>query len=335
MSDDKKGWYVTTTDRHGNTDRVLNTPKIMKLAISIAVAIIVLVVIWPFSIVNANERGIRYTFGEAQNTVLEPGVHLHAPIVGKIKTWKIVPNKLAIDIDIGSAGAISKDNQIIGTRLVMYWNYDAARIYDVATKYDDKAIENLLASSANSSIKSVIGRYTIFDLAANQETIGNAAAQLVKTQVTGYPVEITQLNISNFDWSSEFDQQIQATMNAAQQVRQAEQKANIAEQENRRLLIESEAKAKADIAASEGRLEVAKNDAETLREKANGERDAQISKGEGVQKYNSLVAQNLSIEIRLKELEIEKIRAEKWNGKQVPDYVPLNPAGGIVTLPGR
>jgi regulator of protease activity HflC (stomatin/prohibitin superfamily) len=330
-----KGWTVTKTDHRGNEEQVLNYPKIVKTAIIAIVVIIAVIIIWPFSIVNANERGIRYAFGEAENTVLEPGVHIHAPLVGHIKTWKIIPNKLAIDIDIGNSGAISKDNQIIGARLVVYWNYDPSRIYDAATKYDDKAIENLLASSANSSIKSVIGRYTIFDLAANQEIIGGAVQQLVKTQVTSYPVEITQLNISNFDWSSEFDQQIQATMNAAQQVKQAEQKANIAEQENRRLSIEAEAQAKASIAQAEGRLRTAELDAQAAKAKAEGERDANIARGEGVQRYNSLVAQNLSIEIRLKELEIERIRAERWNGKQVPDYIPLNPTGGLVTLPGR
>jgi regulator of protease activity HflC (stomatin/prohibitin superfamily) len=330
-----KGWTVTKTDHRGNEEQVLNYPKIIRTAIIAVVILIAVIIAWPAKIVGANERGIRYTFGEASETVLEPGIHLHAPFFGEIRTWKITPNKISLNIEIDDKGAISKDNQIIGARLIIYWNYDPSRLYEVATKYDNRSIENLLNSQANSSMKAIIGQYTIFDLAANQDVIGQKVQDLVNKQVTSYPVTITQLNISNFDWSSEFDAQIQATMNAAQQVRQAEQKANIAEQENRRLLIESKAKAEADIAASEGRLEVAKNDAESLREKANGERDAQITKGEGVQKYNSLVAQNLSIEIRLKELEIEKIRAERWNGKQIPDYVPLNPTGGVVTLPGR
>ena len=49
--------------------------------------------------------------------------------------------------------------------------------------------------------------------------------------------------------------------------------------------------------------------------------------------YNAKVAQNYQVEIRLKELEIQLERAKRWDGRQVPEYVPLTAAGGIVNLP--
>jgi regulator of protease activity HflC (stomatin/prohibitin superfamily) len=310
-------------------------PNVAKLVAGIIVAILIIIFCWPFTVVNANERGILYMFGEASNKVLDPGVHLHAPIVGKIKTWRITPNKLAIDIPIDNGGAISKDNQIIGARLIVYWNYDPAKLYDAATKYTDSSIENLIASQANASIKTVIGSYTIFDLAANQETIGSKVQQSIASQVANYPVVITQLNISNFDWSAEFDTQIQATMNAAQQVKQAEQKANIAEQENRRLSIEAEAQAKASIAQAEGRLRTAELDAQAAVARANGERDAAIAKATGDAESYRLMQTTLATQIRIRELDIELERAKRWNGVEVPTYLPLTPAGGIVTLPSK
>jgi regulator of protease activity HflC (stomatin/prohibitin superfamily) len=332
MSDEKKNWWFKT-DQHGNGQ--FNLIRFLRFLIPVIVIIILVIFAWPFSIVKATERGIRYMFGEATNDVLEPGIHVHAPIVGEIKTWSIVPNKLSIDIPIDNGGAISKDNQIIGARLIVYWNYDESRVYEAATKYTDRAIENMLASQANASIKTVIGSYTIFDLAANQETIGSRVMESMVKQVTSYPLQVTQLNISNFDWSSEFDTQIQATMNAAQQVKQAEQKANIAEQENRRLSIEAEAQAKAQIARAEGDLRQSEPNAQARIIRANAERDARIAEGEGIRQYNQLIAQNLQTEIRLRELEIELERAKRWNGVEVPTYLPLTPAGGIVTLPSR
>jgi regulator of protease activity HflC (stomatin/prohibitin superfamily) len=332
MSDEKKNWWFKT-DQYGNGQ--FNVPRLLKGLIPAIVIIILVIFVWPFSIVKATERGIRYMFGEATNNVLEPGIHVHTPFVGEIRTWSIVPNKLAIDIPIDNGGAISKDNQIIGARLIVYWNYDESRVYEAATKYTGKAIENMLASQANASIKTVIGSYTIFDLAANQETIGSRVMESMVKQVTSYPIQLTQLNISNFDWSPEFDTQIQATMNAAQQVKQAEQKANIAEQENRRLSIEAEAQAKAQIARAEGELRQSELNAQARIIRANAERDARIAEGEGIRQYNQLIAQNLQTEIRLRELEIELERAKRWNGVEIPTYLPLTPAGGIVTLPSR
>jgi regulator of protease activity HflC (stomatin/prohibitin superfamily) len=320
--------------------------KLIKSAV-IAISVIAIILIFnPTSCVGATDRGIRYAFSKPSEEVLMPGVHLHIPLVGSVKTWSIVPNKLAIDIPIDSAGAISKDNQIIGVRLVVYWQYDEDAIYTIATRYSEKSIENLLASEANSAIKTVIGTYTIFDLAANQSVIGDKVLQLIQSHVKDRPVEITQLNISNFDWSPDFDKQINATMQAAQQVRQAEQQANIAEQENRRLAIEAEARAKAQVAKAEGDLKEAElnaqaqivganADAQARVVKANAERDAKVAEGEGVRQYNQLIAQNLQTEIRIRELEIELERAKRWNGVEVPTYLPLNPAGGIVTLPAK
>jgi regulator of protease activity HflC (stomatin/prohibitin superfamily) len=309
--------------------------KLVKPVAIILIMVVIIIIFNPVSCVGATDRGIRYTFNKPSEETLLPGVHLHVPLAGAIKTWSIVPNKLAIDIPIDSAGAISKDNQIIGVRLVVYWQYDEENIYAIATRYSEKSIENLLASEANSAIKTVIGTYTIFDLAANQSVIGDRVYQLIQGHVKDRPIKLTQLNISNFDWSPDFDKQINATMEAAQRVRQAEQQANIAEQENRRLSIEAEAKAKAQIAKAEGDLKEAELNAQARIVRANAEREAKIAEGEGVRQYNQLIAQNLQTEIRLRELEIELERARRWNGVEVPTYLPLNPAGGVVTLPAK
>jgi regulator of protease activity HflC (stomatin/prohibitin superfamily) len=309
--------------------------KLIKPAAIAALGIGIIIIFNPAACVGATERGIRYVFNKPSEEILQPGIHLRVPVAGNIKTWSIVPNKLAVDIPIDSAGAISKDNQIIGVRLVVYWQYDEENIYTIATRYSEKSIENILASEANSAIKTVIGTYTIFDLAANQSVIGDKVSQLIQAHVKDRPVKITQLNISNFDWSPDFDKQINATMEAAQRVRQAEQQANIAEQENRRLAIEAEAKAKAQVAKAEGDLKEAELNAQARIVRANAERDAKIAEGEGIRQYNQLIAQNLQTEIRLRELEIQLERAKRWNGVEVPAYLPLNPAGGVVTLPAR
>jgi len=296
-------------------------------------ALAALLVINPTGCVGATERGIRYVFGKPQDEVLMPGIHLKVPVVGGIKKWSIAPKKLVVEIPISSSGAISKDNQIIGVRLVVYWLYDESKIYRIATEYTDASIENLLASEANSSMKTVIGTYTIFDLAANQSVIGEKVTSIISDHITGRPVKITQLNISNFDWSADFDKQINATMEAAQRVKQAEQLANIAEQENRKLAIEAEADAKARVARAEGDLKEAELKAQARIVSANAEKAAKIAEGEGIRQFNLSVAQNAALEVRLRELEIQLERAKRWNGVEVPTYLPLNPAGGIVTLP--
>jgi regulator of protease activity HflC (stomatin/prohibitin superfamily) len=287
----------------------------------------------PTSCVGATQRGIRFVFGKPHSEILLPGFHLKAPVIGSIKTWSIVPQKLVVEIPITSSGAISRDNQIIGTRIVVYWQYDENKIYEIATNYSVNAIEQLLSSEVNSSMKVVIGTYTIFELAPHLQEIHEQVWGLLRTNLKDRPIKISQVNLSNFDWSSDFDKQINATMEAAQQVKQAEQKANIAEQENRKLLIEAEAAARAQVARAEGDLKEAELKAQAKVVSATAERDAKIAEGEGIRAYNNSIAANMQMEIRFRELEIQLERAKRWNGVDTPTFLPLNPQGGVVTLP--
>ena len=95
--------------------------KLIKPAAIAAIGIAIIIILNPAACVGATERGIRYVFNKPSEEILRPGIHLRVPLAGSVKTWSIVPNKLSIDIPIDSAGAISKDNQIIGVRLVVYW----------------------------------------------------------------------------------------------------------------------------------------------------------------------------------------------------------------------
>ena len=110
--------------------------------------------------------------------------------------------------------------------------------------------------------------------------------------------------------------------NRTQQVRQAEQDLKLAETNAQKQVAEAEAQKKAAEQTAEGELIKAQKAAEAKRVEA-----------DALAYYNAKVAQNYQVEIKLKELEIELEKAKKWDGRQVPEYVPLTAAGGIVTLP--
>ena len=125
--------------------------KIKSVAI-ILIMVVIIIIVNPVSCVGATDRGIRYMFNKPSEDILLPGVHFRVPLAGSIKTWSIVPNKLAIDIPIDSAGAISKDNQIIGVQLVVYWQYDEENIYAIATRYSEQSIVSIHAPARGATL---------------------------------------------------------------------------------------------------------------------------------------------------------------------------------------
>ena len=298
-----------------------------KIATKSLVTLIVLAVIAvtayeSVAVVAPNERGVQVMLGEVTGDVLEPGMHFHPPFVSNIKKYSIVPKGMNVTFSVGKDGAITKDMQTVGSQVTVFYRYDGAKIMDAVKKYNESILENAITRSLVASVKESVGKYSIYELVENQDKITTDVTNALNAKLAEYPIEVTQLTISNWDWSEDFDKNIKETMNRTQQVRQAEQDLKLAETNAQKQVAEAEAQKKAAEQTAEGDLIKAQKAAEAKRVEA-----------DALAYYNSKVAQNYQVEIKLKELEIELEKAKKWDGRQVPEYVPLTANGAIVNLP--
>lgn len=190
--------------------------------------------------------------------------------------------------------------------MTMFYKYDENQLVNIAKNYGFDMIKTKITRDLNESFKQVIGTYTIFDVAYKQEEIRLLVLSGFVNKIGDYPVIIDDVKITNYDWSQSFDDQIAMTMQIAQEAKQQEQQLK-----------------KIEIEAQQ---QVVKADANFQAEKLNAE--AQKVKGEGIRDYNAAITanpKNMELEIQLKRLEIEKIKAEKRDGK----YVPINNYGPI------
>jgi regulator of protease activity HflC (stomatin/prohibitin superfamily) len=276
-----------------------------------------------FTIVAPTDRAVIVTLGQAADAVLQPGIHAKLPIVSTAKKYSIAPRTYDLHVDIQNRGALSSDNQIIGAEAKVVWNYDAQRILEVVKGFPDRAaLENIINNTAYEALKAEIGKYTIFELARAMPKIAQGSLAGLKEKLQPYPIVLQQFNITNFDWSTEFDKQVNATMAMKQQVEKARAEADRTEQEQRAKAIAAEASAKALVATAEGEKIAAELRAAARR-----------AEGQGIADYNRLVSQNQELEIDLRRLDIEKARIEKWDGHYVSTYIPMPANGAIVSLP--
>lgn len=318
--------YIRTTqveDRYGGKKDVQSV-NVLNVIIDSVIALVAIVFIFgSFEVIAPSERAVKVTLGEVSKGDYGPGVQFKLPIISHFETVSTQPITNDMVIDVGAKGAVSADNQTIGLEAKVAWTYDTSKVHTLVNKYPNRStLETLVNNTTYEALKAEIGKYTIFDLAKNAGKIANDAKLAAINKVKDYPVIITQVNLTNWDWSDDFDTQIKATMNTQQRVAQAKAEADRIEQEQRAKSITAEAVAKATVATAEGDKQAA-----LLRA------DAKRAEGQGIADYNRLIAQNLETEIKFRQLEIEKIKAEKWNGAYVPEYVPLTAAGGIVNLP--
>lgn len=293
------------------------------IATGVVLVAIVFVCVNSCTVVSPNERGVKVTLGQVEGDVIQPGMKFHAPFITRIRKFRLEPKTYEVSFSCGSDGAITKDMQTVGSTVAVRYIYDEKRIMDIVTRYqNDQVIQGAMRDNVKASLKETVGQYSIYDLVEKQNEVTSKVAQAMLSRMADYPIDISQTTITNWDWSDDFDKQIKETANRAQEVKKAEQDLKLAEQNAQKQVKEAEAK-KAAI----------EQEAEAALIKAQKEAEAKKVEADALAYYNSKVAQNYQVEIKLKELEIELEKAKKWDGRQVPEYVPLTAAGGIVNLP--
>ena len=293
------------------------------IATGVVLVAIVVVCVNSCTVVSPNERGVKVTLGQVEGDVIQPGMKFHAPFITRIRKFRLEPKTYEVSFSCGSDGAITKDMQTVGSTVAVRYIYDEKRIMDIVTRYqNDQVIQGAMRDNVKASLKETVGQYSIYDLVEKQNEVTSKVAQAMLSRMADYPIDISQTTITNWDWSDDFDKQIKETANRAQEVKKAEQDLKLAEQNAQKQVKEAEAK-KAAI----------EQEAEAALIKAQKEAEAKKVEADALAYYNSKVAQNYQVEIKLKELEIELEKAKKWGGRQVREYVPLTAAGGIVNLP--
>lgn len=301
--------------------------KETKIALAIGgiiVAIIAFMILKPFQIVDSGNRGLRFTMGSLSEKVEPEGIAWRWPLFQKVKEISIRPQQIDYEVEVGEDGAISNDNQTIGAGLTVFYKYDENRLVEMWRNTGEEKMKAILTQTLKESFKKVIGNYTIFEIAGNQEKIRSEVVEKFRGDLSAgnYPVQITEVKIVNYDWSDAFEKQIEETMKRAQEVKQKEQELLITEQEAQKLVKQAEAEKQSLITKAEGEKEAAKLNAE-----------AKALEGEGIRKYNEEVAKNWDIELKKMQIQLEMNRVEKWNGQYIPNNmygpIPVDTVGGI------
>jgi regulator of protease activity HflC (stomatin/prohibitin superfamily) len=295
--------------------------KTIKTITKAAIFIFVLMVFNPIVFIQSHERGLKFTMGAISNKILDNGIHFKVPYIQKIESVSVRPIQKDNKIEVDKDGAITKDNQTIGATMIIFYVYQQDNLVKMWKDYGEDKIASLVTSATKESFKSTIGTFTIFELPFTQEKTRNKTLKAIKKKLAIYPIDITEFRITNYDWSGEFDTQIQNTMKKAQEVKQKEQEVKIAELEAQKSVKQAEATKQSNITIAEGNKIATQLAAE-----------AKVLEGEGLRKYNESIRATQDIEIKLRQLNIEMCKIEKWNGVYVANnnYGPIPIQNGYI-----
>lgn len=263
----------------------------LKIAIPAIIAVIIIFVVLTSSlkIVEAGNRGVLLKFGAVDTSVsLSEGLHFVLPFRDSI-----VPMEVRTQLITESTTSASRDLQNVATEVALNYRIDANTVPVLYKEIGLDYANRILVPTIQESVKQVTARYNAEELITLRDQVKTEIEEQIEARLSPYNIIMDTISITDFQFSDQFIQAVEAKV-------QAEQRALQAQNELRRIQIEAQ------------QVEAA----------AIGEQKANIASAEGERQANILRAQGESAAIQTIETQLNNsttylnwLHAQKWDGK--------------------
>lgn len=268
--------------------------KLIKYGIGIVVILVLLMVIWPFYTVPTGNRGVVTTFGKI--TGIEDEGLVILPPWKKLTIFSI----RAEQADIENAEGSTSDTQPVKVSMTVRYSIATDKVSEVYEKYSHNGdLSSYVATATQEVFKAVTARYTAPDLIGERAKVSADINAALTQKLSMYGAQVINIDMRNFAFSESYMRAINEKVTQEQLRLGAE---------NKLKTVEAEQKQKVAIAEAE---------ANALRARADGEAYATTKAAEAqadaLKVQSAALAQNKDI-LELRRIEVERLKAEKWNG---------------------
>ena len=245
--------------------------KKRKIILVTVIGFIVITVFASITTVPTGYVGVKTKFGKVQDDVIQEGLNTKAPFIEKIVKIDCRTQK----IETASEGS-TKDMQTVSISVAINYNVNkntANSLYrEVGTDYKNIIINPAILEA----IKSSMAQYTAEELITKRTEVSNAIQDSIVEKIADRGFIVTEFNITNIDFSEQYDQAIETKAVKQQEVMTAQ-------------------------------AELEKQKIQNEKEISEAEKDAKVMELQNAQITDKT--------LKLKELEIQQKLAEKWNGQ--------------------
>jgi regulator of protease activity HflC (stomatin/prohibitin superfamily) len=220
------------------------------------------------AVVSPGEAGVQRFMGKPKERVLTPGVSF--PNFNTVTYVNLQTRNYNLTYNTNDVNAaISADMQTVGFSINL--NYfitspEAARNLFLYVNTDPNTWElSILEPAVRQSVMSVFVRYSLRQLVENRDQVRVEVAAAInavveerlaeRNPVLSGAISVTQVALTNLDYSREFEQMIEATQREEQRIRLARNELERARVENERQLVEAQAERLAAVERARGEAE--------------------------------------------------------------------------------
>jgi prohibitin 2 len=180
------------------------------------VAFLVLLLLMSYSEVNAGTIGVVKRLGKPVSQ-LSPGAHLIRPI-----TDTVTPISVQTKIVKPSEDASSHDLQVVHTEVTLAYHIDPNYATYVLVSLNEDAENRVIIPAILEAIKATTAQYDAQDLISRRPVVRDAIEAFVKARLEPYHVIAETTSITDFHFSNDYENAIEAKVTASQLAEKAQ-----------------------------------------------------------------------------------------------------------------
>lgn len=186
----------------------------MKFFILIIAAFLLIVgLLMSATSIDAGELGLVTRFGKVKE-VLEPGFSM-VGVFDDVTKFQTRNNKYEA---IANAGTIDLQTAVVS--IAVNYEIDKTRIAEIYTQFGTDYINRIFAQNVQESVKSVTAKYPASELITKRDEVKALVTKKLTDTVNKYVV-VTDVAITNIDFSDSFDSAIEQKVVAEQEAQKA------------------------------------------------------------------------------------------------------------------
>jgi len=221
--------------------RELRLPQGMgkKVAV-IGLAIVGLIVIaGSTGMVDAGQRGVLLRFGAVTGTIKDEGLYFKIPFAEEVALMSTQIQKYTAPV-----GSSSKDLQVVTTEVTLNYQLNASSVGETYRNMRQDYETRIVQPYIQEAVKSTTANFDAEQLITRRPQVKDELQDLMTQRLAPLGIVVVQLSITDFQFSSTFQDSIEAKVKAVQQALEAENALRRVEFEAQQAITRAQAEAK-------------------------------------------------------------------------------------------
>ncbi|MGH1395067.1 MAG: prohibitin family protein [Trichormus sp.] len=183
-----------------------------------ALLFLITILLTPFVVINAGERGVLMQFGKVQETVIGEGIHIIIPIVNTVEKISVRIQKQEI-----ATKASSKDLQDVFIDVVLNWHAIPEETNIIFQEIGDEKdiIDKIINPAIKEVLKAVIAKYTAEEIVTKRGEAKSGVDETLTSRLSEYHIAVDAISLVSVKFSDKFSAAVEAKQIAEQDAKRA------------------------------------------------------------------------------------------------------------------